>query len=186
MTPTLNALYEFDAAHSQSARLSDMGLILLSPPEQPWPGETPLNSFVFAHTGGDSVHFCLLDVSGSGITEQSPVIMVVPCGYDRTRFVVGDSVRDFLALGCTIGFFFLEQLAYNFEETLTYIFDYDTFVKHCYFGQLPPADDLSRLAAQRQLLHELSAAFRLEPWPDPKTKFEQLQQRWTQHIQLPS
>jgi len=59
--------------------------------------------------GGDRVHFCLLEVAGQ-LTEESPVVMIVPCNPDEPRLVVGDTLRDFLALGCTTGYFFLEHL----------------------------------------------------------------------------
>src|SRR5258708_629651 len=98
MTQTLTALHKFDAEHRHAAiRLSDVGLLLLHPPERKWGDETPKNGVIFAHTGGDSVHFCLLEVAGK-LSEESPVVMVVPCNSDAPRLVVGDSLREFLAL----------------------------------------------------------------------------------------
>ncbi len=38
---------------------------------------TPSNSITFATTGGDGVHYGLLDI-GSGFNDESPVVMTVP------------------------------------------------------------------------------------------------------------
>src|SRR5258705_9250050 len=113
MIPTLNALRAFDAAHRGGAGLLDMGLILSRAPEEVRSPETPKNSIAFASTGGDGVHYCLLAVEEQ-ITEQSPVVMVVPCNSKKSQLIVGESLSDFLSLGCVIGYFFLEQLVYDF------------------------------------------------------------------------
>jgi hypothetical protein len=179
MTPTLVALQRFDAAHNKRGeRLADVGLLLLRPPERAWCESTPKNSHVFAHTGGDDVHYCLLEVDGK-VSDESPVAMVVPGSRNRPRFIVGDSIHEFLALGCTIGYFFLEQLVYDFDRTLGYLFDYEAFIRHNYLGNDPPHEDALELAAQRVLLTELSKEFSLSSWPDPRARFDVLQQKWS-------
>ncbi len=184
MTPTLTALQDFDAAHGKdAATLWDVGLILLNPPERAWCDDTPTNGHIFATTGGDSVHFCLLEVEGQ-VTEESPVVMVVPCNSRAPRLVVGDTLRDFLSLGGTIGYFFLEQLVYKFDETLGYLFDYEAFTRHSYYGEEPPEDDLEDLVAQRELLAALSKEFALAPWPDARASFDALQKKWSHHMLL--
>ena len=184
MTPILAALQNFDAAHRNDATtLSDIGLILLQPPERSWSDDTPKNGHIFAHTGGDSVHFCLLEIGGR-LTDESPVVMVVPCNPDAPRLIVGDTLRDFLALGSTIGYFSLEQLVYDFDETLGYLFDYDAFVRHNYLGGKPPKQDIEGLAAERALLAALSREFSLSPWPDTKAKFDALQKKWSSQMEL--
>ncbi len=170
----LEDLRRFDATHQGRASLADVGLWLLDPPEEPWGDATPVNSVVFATTGGDSVHFCLLDV-GLGVAEPCPVVMVVPCCVRAPRVVVGESLREFLALGCVTGFFHLEQLAYDRDEALTYLFEWDAFVRHTYCGAPPSADDQVRLAAQRELLGLLSSTFKLQPWPEPEMRLRRLQ-----------
>ena len=186
MTPTLASLQKFDTAHRKgAATLLDVGLVLLLPPERAWCEDTPKNGHIFAHTGGDSVHFCLLEVAGR-ITEESPVVMVVPRNPDAPRLVVGDTLRDFLSLGCTIGYFFLEQLVYDFDQTLGYLFDYDAFTLHNYFGGAPPEDDLEDLAARRALLAALSREFSLTPWPDALARFDALQKKWSHQVELVS
>jgi hypothetical protein len=186
VTPTLTALQKFDAAHRKdAATLSDVGLILLRPPERAWCDDSPKNGHIFATTGGDSVHFCLLEVAGR-LTDESPVVMVVPCNSDAPRLVVGDTLRDFLSLGSTIGYFFLEQLVYDFDRTLGYLFDYDAFNRHNYDGAEPPDDDLEDLAARRALLAALSREFGLTPWPDARARFDALQKKWSSQVELVS
>jgi hypothetical protein len=186
MTPTLKALQKFDTARrNDAATLSDIGLILLQPPEHAWCDDTPKNGHIFAHTGGDRVHFCLLEVAGQ-LTEESPVVMVVPCNPDEPRLVVGDTLRDFLALGCTIGYFFLEQLVYDFDETIGYLFDYNAFMRYNYPGGKPPKEDLEDLAAHQALLAALSREFGLGPWLNARAKFDALQKKWSSQIKLAS
>jgi hypothetical protein len=185
MIPTLNKLRAFDTAHRNGADLSDMGLILSRAPEGVRSRETPKNSIAFASTGGDGVHYCLLAVEEQ-ITEQSPVVLVVPCNSKKPQLIVGESLSDFLSLGCIIGYFFLEQLVYDFDRTLPYLFDYDAFLRNSYFGNEPPDEDLDDLAAQRALLADLLKEFSLKPWSEPRTKFESLQMKWSGKMQFES
>lgn len=76
--------------------------------------EAPRNVVTFASTGGDGVHFSFLD-TGSGIANDSPVVMTVPMA-DQPNRVVGANLRHFLGLGLNSGFFILEQLQYGFAE----------------------------------------------------------------------
>lgn len=79
---------------------------------------TPTNSVVFASTGGDGVHFSLLD-TGSGFGDESPVVMTVPMAADP-NWIVGEDLLDFLSLGIDSGYFVLESLAYgaDFEHDI--------------------------------------------------------------------
>jgi len=181
MTKNLTALRRFDAAHRKGVTLSDIGLMLTDSRDREWFPETPINSSVFAATGGDGVHYCLLSVDGQ-FTDQSPVVMVVPCNSGNPRLVVGDSLTDFLSLDCVIGYFFLEQLVYKLNETISYLFNYDAFVRSVYFGGDPAEEDLEELEEKRKLLAELSKEFDLKPWRNPRAKLEDLQRRWSAQI----
>ena len=155
----------------------------MRPPERAWCDDTPKNGHIFAHTGGDSVHFCLLEIDGR-LNDESPVVMVVPCNSDAPRLVVGDSPREFLALGCTIGYFFLEQLVYDFDKTLGYLFDYEAFIRYNYMGKEPPLEDVEDLAARRALLAALSKKFSLRPWTDARSRFDSLQKKWASKVEV--
>jgi hypothetical protein len=77
---------------------------------------TPENCYPFAGTGGEGVHFSFLRLGGL-IDEASPVVVTIPASGGR-NFVVGESLRDFLCLGCKRGWFALEQLMYHPELTM--------------------------------------------------------------------
>lgn len=109
-------------------------------------------------------------------------MMVVPSYSDAPRLIVGDSLQDFLSLGCTIGYFFLEQLVYDFDTTLDYLFDYDAFIRQNYFGGTPPLAEMESLKAKRALLGELSKEFGLSPWPNTRAKFDDLQTKWSSQM----
>lgn len=78
--------------------------------------QTRENCWTFAWTGGDGVHFSLLD-TGAGVGNNSPVVMTVPMADEPNR-IVGRSLRHFLGLGLHSGFFILEQLQYDFDDTV--------------------------------------------------------------------
>ena len=185
MTTTLTALHQFDDTHKGGdVTLDRIGLILMRPFQRAWCDDTPMNGHIFAATGGDSVHFCALEVSGN-VTDESPVVMIVPCNPDAPRLVVGETLRDFLALGSVIGFSTLDQLVYGFDKTLDYLFDYEAYVRYDYFGAEPPELDLEDIAARKRFLQEFSKAFGLMPWSNPRAKFETLQQKWSGIVELP-
>ena len=143
-------LAESGVAYS-SRHFDEIGLLLslpLKPSEYGWCA--PTNVLRFAETGGDGVQFGLLLLDET-LSEDSPVIMTVPMAMgDKTSFVVGENLSDFLALGCRRGYFILEQLAYRPDWLLSELADEE-------FG-----GDMSD--QQKQLLGSLSAAFGLSSW----------------------
>jgi hypothetical protein len=99
------------ARGSRGNFLLDYGLALHDRLERWTYSSTPVNSVTFASTGGDGVHFGLLQ-SASTTGRDGPVVMTVPAAR-RANHVVAGSIREFLGLGCIHGWFFLEQLAYR-------------------------------------------------------------------------
>jgi hypothetical protein len=83
-----------------------------------------------------------------------------------------------LVVGSVNGFFFLEQLVYDFDETLCWLFDREAFLRYAYPGGVPPATDLEGLEAERLLLERFSREFHLSPWPDAEARFAHLRTRW--------
>ena len=133
---------------------SPVGLILLDPVSQISGSPFPYNASFFATTGGDFVHFGLLD-TGHGYGEHSPVLMTVPCS-DRHNIVLGKNLRDFLCLGCHVGYFDLEQLAYNWPQTCR---------------RLDNAGDSATLNSEaRKILRLLIKNLNLQPWRYPHGK----------------
>jgi hypothetical protein len=96
----------------------ECGLFLVRPLQRWEYFCTPLNTLTFATTGGDGVHYGLLQLPGFTSDEQ-PIVMTVPMSSQH-NFVVAESLREFLGLGYFVGWFSLEQLAYNAEEAVSY------------------------------------------------------------------
>jgi hypothetical protein len=74
---------------------------------------SPTNTQVFAHTGGDGVHYSLLELS----PDIQPVIMTVPMNFgdsmEDSNWVIGENLEEFLSLGYYNGWFPIEQLCYD-------------------------------------------------------------------------
>lgn len=145
-----------------------VGLILLAPPRNYDYWCTPLNSLTFATTGGDGVHFGILAVDGE-FTDFSPTVMTVPM-CDTPNVIVGANLKEFLALGCRLGYFGLEQLVYNRRATLRELelTDFDSEI-----GQ-----------SEKTLLRRIASTFNLEPWARPEQRLEELQALFSSAIEL--
>jgi hypothetical protein len=125
---------------------------------------TPANCITFAHTGGDGTHFGMLQ-DDARLTDKSPIVLMVPCSGYYTA-IIGEGLLDFLSLGCIRGYFCLEQLAYDYDETVK---------EYTNPHWQPPAED--RRDDSQKALSLLKAEFDLKPWTDPK-RFEYLQARY--------
>ena len=116
--PTLAALRAWVEGGKDPFQLMEsIGLLLHDRLDRAGYTCTPANAMTFASTGGDGVHFSLLDV-GDGIGEDSPVVMTVPMASEPNR-IAGENLRDFLSLGIRTGYFTLENLAYDREWPTT-------------------------------------------------------------------
>lgn len=81
---------------------------------------TPENSLRFGGTGGDGVHFSLIQINGE-VSEESPVVMSVPANSAEPQdanAIVGSSLISFLRFGLIRGYFAMEQLVYQRDLTL--------------------------------------------------------------------
>lgn len=74
---------------------------------------SPTNTRVFAWTGGDGVHYSILEIS----KEIQPVVMTVPMNFGSSmksyNWVIAENLNEFLSLGYYNGWFPLEQLCYD-------------------------------------------------------------------------
>lgn len=128
---------------------------------------TPTNVATFASTGGDGVHFSLVDL-GDGIDEASPVVMTVPMAFGddlRPSWIVGETLPDFLALGLHGGWFTLEQLAY--DETW------------------PSRMDAAGNAARPPVAQALADELGLVAWTDVPGRLVALHERYGPALQVP-
>lgn len=142
----------------------EIGLFLEMPAKYAGYYPTPTNTSTFARTGGDYVHYGLMQV-GDALTDASPVVMTLPFS-DNHNVVVGESLWDFLCLGCEVGYFGLEQLAYQRQKTL---------------DLLERADHPERFETtmeRRDLLAVLTQAFALKPWEAVEARLDLLHQKY--------
>ena len=79
--PHLKALNSLRAVAVEHPALADLGLIMPPDPSDAltrwgyWC--TPTNAWTFATTGGNGVHYSVVETDGS-VSERSPVVMTVP------------------------------------------------------------------------------------------------------------
>lgn len=152
------------------AGLEAIGII---PGFEPYDWCTPRNCKPFAHTGGNGVHFSLLEIPNGDPTSQ-PVVMTNP-GSSGQSLIVGKDLRDFLSLGYHCGFFVMEQLSYNLATTLRTLIN----------PQHPEADpDLLPDVEKLPVLAALRKEFHLVPWSD-ESHFDQLQNKYQPLLDLP-
>lgn len=108
-----------ELGHSASGVFDPCGLILEIPPRR-YPYEsTPTGAMTFATTGGDGVHYSYF-VDSRLPPGVVPIAMTVPMKFDRPNVIVADTFDEFLGLGYHVGWFSLEQLVYDPEETVEY------------------------------------------------------------------
>jgi len=152
---------EFD--RDPTCGLEDIGLLFWD--EIYYYDSTPKNVIPFAATGGDGVHYSLL--VRQGVCELDwPVVMTVPVGAGKLdNWILGENLLDFLHLGCHIGYFGLEGLAY--EDRSKVIADFDI------------ADDqLDHFPEKLDILRRVRAKFSLERWSNVEKKIYDLQVRY--------
>lgn len=158
-------LFKLDEKLRRDGLASYIGLNLIDPPVFYDSEVTPRNTLAFAGTGGDDVHFSLVTVKGH-VSDSSMVVMTCPDMSDdrwRANVVVGESLHDFLSLGCECGYDTLETLPYDREGVL----------ERLRSGPDPDDEDdeaLATLAAYRQTLG-------LKPWVDVEERLDQLEKR---------
>lgn len=152
-----------------NAYFDPIGLILYVPPKCGGYWCTPVNSLTFAATGCDGTHYGLLCLPERRRDEQ-PVVMTVPMS-DGANVVVGETLREFLALGCRVGYRNLEGLVYQRDETLA------TLERDEYDSEDSP-DEIA-------MLRTLAATFGLRPWPNPKARLAELRLRYFSKLTLP-
>lgn len=117
---------------------------------------TPVNATTFASTGGDGVHFSVINTADGA----APVVMTVPMAFENPNHILAASLREFLALGSWAGYFCLERLAYGWgrQETITRL-----------EAGRPPDD-----AGESLLLRHLAAEFDVQPWRDVERRLGEL------------
>jgi len=119
---------------------------------------SPRNSVAFASAGEDGDHYSFL-VSNNRIDENTPVILTWPT--EAENYIVGATLREFLSFGMHCGYFQLLDVL-EFPDA-----NCDRWV------------DTRQLEADEQkLLREFADEFKLEPWTNRSSRFEELQKEY--------
>lgn len=143
--------------------------LLLAPSGYQTPYEaTPRSALVFASTGGDGVHFSLIPNEMTA-PENWPVVMTVPMQFDRPNLVVGANLPEFLGLGLKVGYFGLEQLAYDFDGMIRLLDRNQT------------GDESED--AMASTLQAIAEAFSISPWREHRRRLQWLQQNYPQPVE---
>jgi hypothetical protein len=81
---------------------------------------TPNNTTILARTGGDGVHFSVLEISG----KINPVVMTVPMNFGNSakdyNIILGENLNEFMGLGYHNGWFYLEQICYKYDWAIKF------------------------------------------------------------------
>ncbi|MDF2765128.1 MAG: hypothetical protein K0S81_2122, partial [Rhodospirillales bacterium] len=126
---------------------------------------SPRNALTWASTGGDGVHFGLLQLDEVA-PERAPIVMTVPLS-DARNVVVAEGFAEFLGLGYHVGWFSLEQLAYDPAWTAEY------------FAKAEREPDCEAV------LKRIRSSLRLKPVPLNLDRILQLKNKYLSLVQLP-
>jgi hypothetical protein len=174
VTPTLERLWNIaeDSAKVAGGHPDDaferVGLLLHRQLSRANYESTPGNAATFAGTGGDGVHFSIVRRDGVS-DEDAPIVMTVPMSFGRENLIVGADLRDFLGVGSSLGFSFLEQLTYDRPACVA-----------AYAGGV----DRDRLDDDaRALLARIQLAFGVRPPANLEAHLESLEQRFASWLE---
>ncbi len=90
------------------------GLEPIRPLENGGYSSTPQNSLAFARTGGDGVHYSIVN-AGSENELNGPIVMTVPMA-SKNNLIIAEDLTEFFSIGYYIGWFGLEVLVYDLEQ----------------------------------------------------------------------
>lgn len=175
----LRRLFLWDERIRRSKTTGFIGLELIDPPDHYAnigtdlydPTTTPTNTMAFAHTGGDDVHFSLVEHGGT-LGDLSPVVMTVPMAGDdpeTLNVVLGGTLHEFLCLGCVHGFTFLEQLSYDRDGTV---------------ARLASLENLESDAEDLALLRSFRKEFKLTRWKEIDLRLHALDKQFRGVLQF--
>lgn len=149
--------------------LGSIGLFLQDPPRNAGYQSTPVNSLTFASIGVDGIHFGSI-ADGDALDPLSPVVMTIHMAFEAPNFIVGQTLYDFLCLGCRHGYSDLGNLHLSFDATIEHY-------------QNPPGDFFDTRSPD--ILRTMSDALSLSPWPDVRRHFLDLQSRFIPMLRMP-
>lgn len=143
---------------------------------------TPINTLEFGSTGGDGVHFSLVETDGK-VSENSPVVMTVPANIGEPQVanvIVGRSLLDFVRFGLIRGYFAMEQFVYQRDLTLQAYSSADWQPKEKSHFSVGFAVD----EAQQKTMHLVASELNITPLTYTPTEFELLQKQFMPMLQF--
>ena len=150
--------------------LGAVGLFLNDPPKNAGYRCTPTNSLTIAGLGVDGIHIGSV-TENNEIDPLAPIVITIPMAFESPNFIVGETLRDFLCLGCRNGYSNLANLHTHFDDTMDYYQRFDDSV----FDDRVPG-----------ILDTLAAELSLEPWADVRRHFDELQSRFMSVLRMPA
>ena len=150
------------------AGLGAIGLFLHHPPKNAGYRSTPINSVTFASIGVDGIHFGSI-TGESLLVPMAPVVLTIPMAFDAPNYIVGETLYDFLCLGCRHGYANLGNLHLHPDDTIEHY-------------QRPPEDFYDERAPG--ILQLLTTELSLEPWTTVRSHFLELQARFLSTLKL--
>ena len=148
--------------------LGAIGLFLNNPPKNASYEQTPTNSVTFASIGVDGIHFGSI-TDGPNMDPKSPVVVTIPMAFDDPNYIVGESLYDFLCLGCRHGYANVANLHLNLDKSLGYF----TVAPDDWFDDRVPG-----------ILDLLANELALKPWRNVHTHFHDLQSRFMSSLKF--
>ena len=176
MKPTPTRLIElYEAARDigqlancdPSAVFDPLGLILEQPPLRDYYWCTPRTALTFATTGGDGVHYSYLPDANTSLG-QEPIVMTMPAN-DTFNYVIAEGFNEFLGLGYHVGWFSLEQIAYQPKWAVEYF----------------SAIEQDAGAAKRERLEALKLKLDIQYVPLMLERITELTEKYRLHLQVP-
>ena len=142
------------------------GLIPVRPLERHPYFCTPKNSLTFAATGGDGVHYGMVQ----GVNQQGhpgPVVMTVPMATNN-NVIVAEDLDEFFSLGYYAGWSGLDEIVYRLDEAIKY-----------YAG---PDADLSK--EESTFLEMIRKEFQIQHIPLTKKRLEALEKLYFHQLDI--
>lgn len=150
--------------------LGAVGLFLNDPPKNAGYNCTPANSLTIASLGVDGIHIGCVTESQE-FDSLAPIVITIPMAFESPNFIVGETLYDFLCLGCRNGYSYLANLQTHFDDTMAY---YQEFDEDVFDDRVP------------EMLDTLSAELSLEPWADVRRHFHELQSQFMSVLRMPA
>ena len=133
---------------------------------------TPINVDVFASTSMDGAHFGVLQTD----TDIQPVVLVAPDASNRPCVIVGETLHEFLSLGCEHGFGWVVEVPHRPAEMVKLL-------------EQPP-EPLNEASLEvdwirERLLENLRERFQLRPWTNIGERLMELQEEYLDELDMP-